>query len=219
MLGPASVRGVPARSEVSPVAPTLETARLLLRPWRIDDETAYAALLGDDEVMRYLGSGLRYRAKRSVAAAVATVSDLEARRAVHKLIAHWERLGFGEWAVEEKASGRLIGQVGLHHQRDWTEEPAKVEVGWLLVRDAWGKGYATEAGAASLRDGFERVGLDRVISIALVENRRSVRVMERIGLAFAGRTRWRRNDVVWYAIDRDEWERAQSRPASSSSAM
>ena len=196
----------------------METARLRLRPWRIDDVTAYAALLGDDEVMRYLGSGLRYRAKRAASAAVATVSDLEARRAVRKLIAHWERLGFGEWAVEEKGSGRLIGQVGLHLQKDWTAEPVKVEVGWLLLRDAWGKGYATEAGTASLRDGFERVRLERIISIALVENRRSVRVMERIGLSLAGRTRWRRNDVVWYGIDRADWERAQSLPASSSSA-
>jgi len=157
--------------------------------------------------MRYLGSGLRYRLKRTAAALFATFSDLEARRAIRKLIEHWERHGYGEWAAEEKASGRLVGKIGLHHHADWSAEEVKVEVGWLLARDAWGKGYATEGAAASLEDAFERVRLDRVLSIAQVENRRSVRVMERIGLSPVGRTRWRRTDVCWYAIDRDEWER------------
>ena len=100
-----------------------------------------------------------------------------------------------------------MGKIGLHHHADWRAEDVKVEVGWLLARDAWGKGYATEGAVASLVDAFERVGLDRVLSIAVVENRRSVRVMERIGLSPVGRTRWRRSEVCWYAIDRDEWER------------
>ena len=157
--------------------------------------------------MRYLGSGFRYRLKRTVAAVVATFSDIEARRAIRTLNRHWDRHGFGEWAAEEKAGGRLVGKIGLHHHADWNAEDVKVEVGWLLARDSWGKGYATEGAAASLEDAFERVRLDRVLSIAHVENRRSVRVMERIGLSPVGRTRWRRTDVCWYAIDRDEWER------------
>ena len=164
-------------------------------------------MLRDDELTRYLGSGLRYRLKRVAAAVVGRFSDLEARRAIRKLIQHWERHGFGEWAAEEKDSGRLVGKIGLHHHADWRAEDVKVEVGWLLARDAWGQGYATEGAVASLVDAFERVGLDRVLSIAHVENRRSVRVMERIGLSPVGQTRWRRTDVCWYAIDRDEWQR------------
>lgn len=190
-----------------PGPPTIETSRLRLRPWREQDAAAYAELLRDDEVMRYLGSGFRYRLKRTAAAIVAAFSDLEARRAIRKLIEHWELHGFGEWAAEDKTSGRLVGKIGLHHHADWRAEEVKVEVGWLLARDSWGKGYATEGAVASLVDAFERVGLDRVISIALVENGRSVRVMERIGLSLVGRARWRRSDVCWYAIDRDEWER------------
>jgi len=188
-------------------APTIETPRLRLRPWREQDTAAYAQLLRDYDVMRYLGSGLRYRTKRAAAAMVAVFSDVEARRAIRKLIGHWERHRFGEWAVEEKATGRLVGQVGLHHHPDWRADPVKVEVGWLLARDSWGRGYATEGAEASLVDAFERVGLDRVISISLVENRNSIRVMERLGLSFIGRTHWRQSDVCWYAIDRDEWDR------------
>ena len=157
--------------------------------------------------MRYLGSGLRYRLKRAAGGVVAAFSDIEARRAIRRLIGHWELHGFGEWAAEEKASGRLVGKIGLHHHADWRAERFKVEVGWLLARDAWGKGYATEGAVASLEDAFERVGLERVISIAHVENQRSLRVMERIGLSLVGRTRWRRSDVCWYAIDRGEWLR------------
>ena len=193
-----------------PNPPTIETSRLRLRPWRVRDTAAYAELLRDGEVTRYLGSGIRYRLKRAAAATVADFSDVEARRAIRRLIDHWDRHGFGEWAAVEKSSGRLVGKIGLHHHADWRAEEVKVEVGWLLARDAWGKGYATEGAAASLADAFERVGLDRVISIALVENRRSVGVMERIGLSPVGRTRWHRSDVCWYAIDRDEWERSEN---------
>ncbi|MDX6543245.1 MAG: hypothetical protein QOK32_848 [Gaiellaceae bacterium] len=157
--------------------------------------------------MRYLGSGLRYRLKRKAAAVFAQFSDLEARRAIRTLIQHWERHGFGEWAAEERASGRLVGKIGLHHHADWTAEDVKVEVGWLLARDSWGKGYATEGAVATLEDAFERVRLDRLLSIAHLANRRSIRVMERIGLSPVGQTRWRRSDVCWYAIDREEWER------------
>jgi RimJ/RimL family protein N-acetyltransferase len=188
-------------------APTLETERLRLRPWSEADVKAYAHMIGDPAILRYLGSGRRYRLKRAVARLVAPVSNVEARRAIRKLQAHWERFGFGEWAVEERATGRLVGQVGLHHHADWVDDPTKIEVGWLLAREAWGNGYATEGALASLADAFDRVGLDRVISIAVSANVRSIRVMERIGLAPAGRTHWRGSDVTWYAIDREEWQR------------
>ena len=69
--------------------------------------------------MRYLGSGFRYRLKRRGAAVVAAFSDLEATRAIRTLNRHWERHGFGEWAAEEKDSGRLVGKIGLHYHADW----------------------------------------------------------------------------------------------------
>jgi RimJ/RimL family protein N-acetyltransferase len=188
-------------------APTIETERLRLRAWSEDDVDAYAAIIRDREILRYLGSGSRYRLKRAGARMIAPFSNVEARRAIQKLDAHWAHFRFGEWAAEERATGRLVGKVGLHHHADWVDDPTKIEVGWLLARDAWGRGYAAEGAVASLDDVFERVGLDRVVSIAVSANVRSIRVMERIGLAPAGRTHWRGSDVTWYAIDREEWQR------------
>lgn len=191
---------------MSAPVPTIETARLRLRPWRTEDAGAYRGIARDDEVMRYIGSGLRYRLKRTAGRAVGLVSNVESRRAVAARRRHWEKCGFGEWAVEEKESGRFVGQVGLVHHPDWHADPAKVEVGWLLVREAWGKGYATEAGAASVDHAFGRLGLDRLVSIAVVGNDRSERVMERLGFSRQGRTRWLGSKVVWYALDRERWE-------------
>lgn len=190
--------------------PTIETGRLRLRPWSEDDVGAYAEMIRDPEILRYLGSGWPYRLKRAAARVVAPFTNVEARCAIRKLNAHWARFGFGEWAVEERATGRLVGRVGLHHHADWVDDPTKIEVGWLLARDAWGRGYATEGALASLEYGFERVGLDRVVSIAVTANARSLRVMERIGLSPAGRTRWRGSVVTWYAIDRAEWQRQRT---------
>jgi RimJ/RimL family protein N-acetyltransferase len=186
--------------------PRLETPRLVLRSWCDSDIEGYARLIDDPEVMRYMGSGIRYRVKRAAASALARVSALEARRGIDRMVAQWMRCGFGEWAMEERASGALIGKVGLFlHSPDWVADPARIEIAWMLERSAWGNGYATEGARASLEHAFESQGIERVISVAKPENRRSVRVMERLGLAMQGRTRWRGNEVVWYAIDRSAW--------------
>ena len=190
-----------------PQVPRIETPRLWLRPWSTGDVREYAHLVGDPEVMRYMGCGLRYRVKRSVASLVALVSDVEFRRGIRKLVRHWQMFAFGEWAVEEKATGKLIGQIGLTHHPDWMADPAKVEVGWLLARHAWGRGFATEGAMASLAYAFEHLKLERIISIAQTENVRSHRVMRRIGLSPVGGTHWKGCDVVWWAIDRPNWRR------------
>jgi RimJ/RimL family protein N-acetyltransferase len=188
--------------------PILETERLLLRPWRAADVAAYAQVIREPDVLRNWGDGLRYRAKRAAAGLLARVSDVEARLALRSMERHWQRHGLGMWALEEKASGRLIGSAGFTVLEQWTADPARVEIGWLLARHAWGRGFASEAARAGLRCGFAEFGLPRVVSVALAANRRSVRVMARIGLDPVGRVRWKRLDVVWYGIDRDDWCRA-----------
>jgi RimJ/RimL family protein N-acetyltransferase len=155
--------------------------------------------------MRYMGSGLRYRIKRAAAWLVALVSDVEARRAIASMERHWARCGFGEWALEEKASGKLIGRVGFVHHPDWPVGDAKVEVGWTLARGAWGNGFATEGAVVALDHAFEHLEVDRIISIARRDNVRSHAVMERLGMRRQGSARWRGGDMVWYAIDRDAW--------------
>ncbi len=169
----------------------IETDRLLLRRWREGDLDAYARICADPEVMRYLPATLGWE---------------ESAEQMAWFERHWEERGFGLWAVEERASGEFIGFIGLVYHDGWPEGEHKTEVGWRLGRAHWGRGLATEGALASVRYGFEGLGLERIISITLPENAASRRVMEKAGLTYRGETRWRGNDVIWYAIDRDAWE-------------
>jgi RimJ/RimL family protein N-acetyltransferase len=156
----------------------LVTRRLLLRRFTHRDVDAYAALVGDAEVMRFVGTGRP-----------ATIS--EAANAISRINARFEEDGFGVLGVERRADGRLIGRVGfwVWDRTDWTPghtkhelgEQGEVELGWLLLRDAWGHGYATEAAAALRDDAFQRLGLRRLISLIHPSNGRSLRVAQRLG--------------------------------------
>jgi RimJ/RimL family protein N-acetyltransferase len=165
----------------------IETERLLLRRWRDEDRKPYARMCADPKVMRYLP---------------ATMSREESAEQIAGFVCHWEERGFGLWAVEEKASGEFIGFIGLMRHEDWHEGEHKTEVGWRLGRAYWGRGLATEGARASVRYGFEGLGLERIISITLPGNAASRRVMEKAGLTYRGETRWKGHDVIWYAIDR-----------------
>jgi RimJ/RimL family protein N-acetyltransferase len=90
--------------------------------------------------------------------------------------------GFGLWAVEETSSGSLCGFVGLCRPHFDAPFMPAVEIGWRLARAHWGKGLATEAAKEALRFGFEEVGLEEVVSFTVPANRRSLAVMERLGL-------------------------------------
>jgi len=169
----------------------LETDRLRLRPWREDDLDVYARICADPEVMRYI-TGVPLTHEQSGAQ-------------LARFERGWKKRGFGMWAAEEKANGVLIGRIGLLYHEDWPEGAA-TEVAWLLDRSYWGRGLATEGALASLRYGFEKLGLERIISITLPRNIASWRVMEKAGLTFRGETRWRGFDVVWYATDRQDWQ-------------
>ena len=137
----------------------------------------FARITADPEVMRYMLRGPLRREE-----AWARIERFEHQR---------KERGLGHWAVEQRESGALLGGIGLLHHEDWPEDPHNVEVGWLLDRAAWGHGFATEGALASLRYGFEDLGLERIISIAHPENRASRRVMEKAGLLFSGEREWR----------------------------
>jgi RimJ/RimL family protein N-acetyltransferase len=165
--------------------PEVTTSRLRLRAWRDADVEHLAAIYADPESVRYL----RYY-------------DLDGTRAqVERFKAHWVRHGFGLWAVEHRATGRFIGRVGLMHHDDWTASPHDAEVGWVIERDMWGQGLASEGGAAALAFGTQQ-GLKRFVSIAHVDNAASQRVMEKLGLVRVGETVWRDSPVVWFATER-----------------
>ena len=130
----------------------IETARLRVRTWREDDLAPYARICADPEVIRYLSGPMTRE---------------HSEQQISKLVRYWEERGFELWAVEEKSSGAFIGFIGLLYHEDWSEGKHRMEVGWRLARPFWGRGLATEGAMASLRYGFEEVGLDRIISIAV----------------------------------------------------
>jgi len=116
-------------------------------------------------------------------------------------VGHWALRGHGMWAVEEKASGRLVGRVGPFNPEGW---PA-FEVGWALARDCWGKGYATESARRALAYAFTELGREHVISMIRPENVPSIKVAERIGERLESRSELFGREVLIYGIDRRTW--------------
>jgi RimJ/RimL family protein N-acetyltransferase len=166
----------------------LRTQRLLLRGWRDADVDEIARICSDPETMRYM---LPSR----------PLTRAEAALDVENLREHWRVHGFGNWAVEELESGRLIGRAGVKRHSDWPLDPLNTEVGWLLDRAVWGRGLASEGARAAVNFCFEALGRPEVISITHPDNAASRRVMEKAGLSFAGERRWEEKglDVVWYS--------------------
>lgn len=106
----------------------------------------------------------------------------DAERVLRQTIAHWERFGFGAWSVAERATGELVGRVGLAHTRV-TGSP-EVELAWFLDPDAWGQGYATEMGLKAVRAAFDVLELDAIVALVLPENESSIAVTLRVGLRY-----------------------------------
>jgi RimJ/RimL family protein N-acetyltransferase len=170
---------------VAVAVPTLETTRLRLRPWRAEDIDGYAAMCGNPEVMRYLAGG-------------APLSREESWSHMAMFVGHWHLRGFGTWAVEDRATHAFIGRVGLHQPEGWPG----LEVGWALDRATWGRGYATEAGRASLTHAWQVLGADHVISLIAPDNAPSIRVAERLGESLEGTFVLDGVEVLVYGIDR-----------------
>lgn len=143
----------------------LETPRLRLRGFREDDLGWYAALTADPEVMRH----------------VAAVLDRPgAWRQIALFLGHWALRGYGQWALELRSTGEPVGRAGLWEPEGWPG----LEVGWMLAREHWGHGYATEAAEAAKAFARSPVGAARLISVIRPANARSVAVAQRIGFAF-----------------------------------
>jgi RimJ/RimL family protein N-acetyltransferase len=161
----------------------LTTERLVLRPPTLDDlPTWHAIYLDAEEVW--------YGAPRS--------SLDENRTKLERQIARFEQHGFGMCAVELAASGETIGAAGLQHLDDGPE----IEVGYRFLKEHWGHGYATECAQASIDFGFDEVGLDRIVAVALETNIASRRVLEKCGLREIGLTHVYGLEHVKYEIHR-----------------
>jgi RimJ/RimL family protein N-acetyltransferase len=145
--------------------PVLETPRLILRGWRPDDVAPYAALLGDPGTARFITRRGRAYGKAEAWAETAF------------LIGHWRLRGFGMFVIEDRATGAFLGRAGPLEPEGWPG----IEIAWALSPAARGKGYATEAAAATAAWTFRTFGPDHLISIIHPDNGASQRVAQRLG--------------------------------------
>jgi len=146
---------------------TLTTKQLILRPWKEEDLEPFAVLNADPRFMEYFPSTLTQRE-----------SDDLAKRISTKL----KEQGWGLWAVSVPSIADFIGFIGLAEPSFDAHFTPAVEVGWRLAFDYWGKGYATEGATAALQYGFETLNLNEIVSFTAVQNMRSRRIMEKIGM-------------------------------------
>jgi len=149
------------------MAVALRTPRLLLREWRETDGEPFAAMSADPAVMEHL---MPHPGR--------VASDLW----IAVMRSHYDAHGFAYLAVEIPGEAGFIGAVGLNRVPFEAHFTPAVEVGWRLARAHWGKGYAVEAARAVVDDGFGRLGLDEIVALTVPENRRSWRVMQRLGM-------------------------------------
>ena len=152
------------------LGPTLETERLILRPPAPEDFDAWAEFMADAEAARFIGG----QQPRSAA-----------WRGFCSMAGAWAMFGFGMFSVVEKSTGRWVGRLGPWRPDGWPG----TEVGWGIVREAWGKGYATEGAAASMDWAFDHLGWTDIIHCIDPENTASQRVAQRLGSAKLGPAR------------------------------
>lgn len=147
--------------------PVLETSRLWLREWRVEDREPFARMNADPRVMEHFPKLL---------------SPEESDAMIDRIEQIFLEQGFGLWALERKDNGAFIGFTGLGIPRFESWFTPCVEIGWRLAFEAWGQGFATEAAQRALAFGFENLGLEKIVGFTSIPNVRSQRVMQKLGM-------------------------------------
>ena len=177
----------------------IETARLVLRPWIEEDRSPFAEMSADPAVMEHL---------------LPLAGRGGADGWIDRQMVHLTEQGFCFWAVEIKESGAFAGAVGLLRIGYEAHFAPAVEVGWRISRLFWGQGYASEAAAASIRYGFEVLGLPEIVANTVAHNTRSRRVMEKLGMSHDPKDDFDHPRIperhplrrqVLYRVPRDRW--------------
>ncbi|MBD2501563.1 GNAT family N-acetyltransferase [Anabaena azotica] len=166
--------------------PEIETTRLRLRYFNLQDFDDLFRLYSDTEVMKYLSPRSREQTEASLL----------------KHIQHWQEHNLGMWAVVDKQSGKMIGRCGL----GFLDNTSEVELGYVLDKSYWNMGLGTEASIATLNYGFLTINLERIVAIANPANIASRRVIEKVGMKYQKLAHYYGQDVVYYAISQSEWQ-------------
>ncbi len=184
----------------------IRTERLILRNWEDRDRALFHRINSDERVMEFFP----WRRDRA-----------QSDELMDRLRAIISERGYGFSAVDIAATGECIGFVGLSPVQLQPEVPAgSIEIGWRLAPEYWGFGYVTEAARAMLELGFEEQGFDEIISFAVWNNRRSIAVMQRIGMIADPASDFDHPRVpdthpelkrhVMYRLTRTEWRASRS---------
>lgn len=147
----------------------IKTSRLILREWRESDLDAFASLNADPRVREFFPS---------------LMTRAESEASIGRMRAHQAEHGFGFWAIEAPGVADCVGMCGLAHVYFEAPFTPCVEIGWRLAHEYWGRGYAPEAARAALDYGFDTLKLDEIVAFAVVENAKSRRVMEKVGMTY-----------------------------------
>jgi ribosomal-protein-alanine N-acetyltransferase len=170
-------------------APPRDTARLRLREFTAADVDAIHALDSDPRVMRFIGDG-------------STSTREDAVLAIGRILRRYdEHPGQGAWHVSRRDDGRFVGWVSLK----FAGESPDIEIGYRLVFDAWGAGFATELARSMIQRGFGLLELDRIIGVTHPDNLASQRVLAKVGMRDEGWGRYYDQDLRLFAIDRERW--------------
>ncbi|MFT5920228.1 MAG: ribosomal-protein-alanine N-acetyltransferase [Granulosicoccus sp.] len=167
--------------------PILETERLILREWVIEDAENFFDLNNDPEVVRYTGDP--------------PFESIEATREFVKNYDAFEKEGMGRWVCILKETGENIGWCGLRRK-----PVGYVDLGYRFHRKHWNKGFATEAGKACLEFGFNQLGLEKIVAHAMIKNEASSRVMQKLGMRFVGEGINEGHPLVGYEISSEEFQ-------------
>jgi len=174
----------------------LETARLILRPPRMEDFDAWAEFMDDEIATRYIG-GRQVRAT--------------AWRGFMSMCGCWHMTGIAMFSVIEKSSGRWVGRLGPWNPEGWPEP----EVGWGIARPHWGKGYASEGAAAAMDYAFDVLGWSTVIHCVHVDNAASQGVAKKLGSANLRRVAmpfpFENTPVDAWGQTREQWKSGEPR--------
>lgn len=177
----------------------IKTERLVLRPWKDADFAPFARLNADSRVMEYFPGILTQEESDQFAKRICTAMKQQ---------------GWGLWAVSVPNVSDFIGYIGLAPVNFAADFTPAVELGWRLAYDFWNKGYATEGAMEALKYGFETLQMDEIVSFTAIQNKRSQKVMEKIGLTHYPEEdfdhpkltegHWLRRHVL-YRIKQNEW--------------
>lgn len=165
----------------------LETERLILRPCTSEDLDALTMLNSDPEVMRYISSPL---SRQQVADVIAW------------FVAEWERLSYGWFALFEKEAGDFVGQCGLQCL-EARPDSSETELAFVIAKEFWNKGYATEAAKAVLRFGFDQRRLPEIVAVTTEENYPSQRLLKKLGFEYKADKEMYARTVRYYTLERE----------------